>query len=422
MAEKPTLQYIDRHLHIEGVPFGTLAETYGTPLYVYSGDRIDAAFQAVSNAFASRPALIAYAVKANDNLSILRRLAQQGCGADIVSGGELARCLKAGIPPEKIVFSGVGKRDDELRLALESKIRSIHVESVPEVEVLGGLAEELGVEAPISLRINPDVDAETHPYIATGLHHTKFGLEMDAARALLPKLIGHRSLRLEGITCHIGSQLRNLAPLVEGVQTTAAFAVECRKAGAPMRTIDAGGGFPVHYGNENLPFPPAGAFADAIYQALREADAEDFELIVEPGRALVAEAGVLLTEVIFEKDQDGKRFVICDAAMTELIRPALYDAYHGMRAVDEPDPAATFSPADVVGPVCESGDFLAKDRDLPPLPRGSLLAIGGAGAYGSVMSSRYNARPRPAEVCVDGDTHTLIRRRQTLEDLWREEL
>ncbi|MCA9614721.1 MAG: diaminopimelate decarboxylase, partial [Myxococcales bacterium] len=365
-AVPPSEVFVERDgaIACEGVSLETLADEVGSPTWVYSASRIDAAYGAIADAMrgaTDRPVLVAYAIKANGNLAILRRLAALGCGADIVSGGELARALHAGIPAERIVFSGVGKRRDEIAYALREGIRAIHVESEAELHVVAEEAAKLGVKAPVALRVNPNVDAGTHPYIATGLHDTKFGLELDVARELLPRLVTSEHLALEGVACHVGSQLSSAEPMADATEILGAFAVECVKAGARLRSIDAGGGWPIRYGDEDLDYAPWDAFGAAIRQGLRASGADQLglELIVEPGRALVGDAGGLLTRVVFVKEQHGKRFVVVDAAMTELIRPALYDAYHAVMPVLEAPPGET---ADLVGPVCETGDFFALDR------------------------------------------------------------
>lgn len=414
--------YEDGALTCDGVPLRDVADAHGTPTFVYSGSCIDHAYDRLVAAV-PQPCLVAYAIKANSNLHLLRRLAARGCGADIVSGGELRRCLQAGMDPAKIVFSGVGKTDGELALALEAGIRAVHVESAPEIDALEAIAAERGVRAPMTLRVNPDVDPDTHPYIATGLHETKFGLELDAARALLPRVVASPHLRLEGVACHIGSQLGGPDPMRDATEILARFAVECVEAGAELRCIDAGGGWPIRYGDEDAEHAPWPDFGAAIAEGLEAGGAAKLglELIVEPGRALVGDAGGLLTRVIFIKEQADKRFVIVDGAMTELIRPALYDAYHAIMHVREPGDAA-HRPADVVGPVCETGDFFAIDRAVPHLERGNLVLLRGAGAYGMSMASNYNSRPKAAEILVDGGEARVIRRRQTVEDLWRDEL
>lgn len=411
--------YVDGALTCDGVPLTTLASRFETPLYVYSAAAIDAAYDRLVAAVGPG-CLVAYAVKACSNLGILRRLAARGCGADIVSVGELARCLRAGMDPEAIVYSGVGKTDAEMAAALEAGIRAIHVESTTELDALEGIARERGQVAPVTLRVNPDIDAKTHPYIATGLSDTKFGLSLDAARPLVPRILRSAHLRLEGVACHIGSQLGEPSPMREATAILGRFARECVEAGAPLRSIDVGGGWPIAYGDEDHAPADWAVFGEAIREGLRESGAAALELetIVEPGRALVGDAGGLLTRVIVVKEQSEKRFVVVDAAMTELIRPALYDAYHAIMGVTTPALAGT---GDLVGPVCESGDFLAQGRALPDVRRGDLVLVRGAGAYGASMASNYNSRRLAAEVLVEGGDARLIRRRQPLEDLWRGE-
>jgi diaminopimelate decarboxylase len=410
-------------LCVEGVSLAALADDVGTPAWVYSGAAIDAAYARIDASLAGLPHLVAYAVKANANLAVLARLARLGAGCDIVSGGELARALRAGVPAARIVFSGVGKRADELDAALGVGIRSVHVESAEELALVEARAAALGLRAPIALRLNPDVDPETHPYIATGLHDTKFGLEFDAARALLPRILATPHLELEGVACHIGSQLPSAAPLAEAVERVARFARDCVDAGAPLRSLDAGGGWPIAYGDEEEAADPWEAFGDAIRAGLTRggADTLGLEVLVEPGRALVGDAGLLLTHVLHVKQQPTRRFVIVDAAMSDLIRPALYDAHHAIVPVHDPRGRGTPERVDVVGPVCETGDFLAQGRALAPLREGDLVAIRGAGAYGMTMSSQYNARPRAPEVLVDGTTFRVVRARETIDDLMRGE-
>lgn len=413
-------QRVDGVLTCDGVDLRVLASQVDTPTYVYAARAIDDAFEAVREAMThatDRDVLVAYAIKANGNLAILKRLAARGCGADIVSGGELARALKAGVAAENIVFSGVGKRTDEIEFALESEIRAIHVESAPEISAVEAAAKRRGKPARIALRVNPDVDAETHPYIATGLHDTKFGLELDVARELLPTIVASPHLHLEGVACHIGSQLGTTAPLREAVGILGRFGKECRAAGASrMRSLDVGGGWPMEYGCEAAAFPSYVEFGQAIRDGLADADAKDFDLITEPGRALVGGAGALLTRVVFVKTQADKRFVVVDGAMTELIRPALYEAYHAVVPVIVRDGETTS--ADVVGPVCESGDFLALDRKLPPVEAGDAIALMGAGAYGREMAMTYNARPPAAEVLVENGEWRVVRKRASVESLW----
>jgi len=407
----------------EGVELSIIAREVGTPSYVYSWSAIRESYQAVDRALSHTPHLIAYAMKANSNLAILRRLAQLGCGVDIVSGGELARAMAAGVPPERIVFSGVGKTDSEIESALAAGIRSIHAESPAEIDAIEAIAARIGRPAPISLRVNPNVDPQTHPYIATGLKKSKFGITMEAARALLPRLLASQHLHLEGLACHIGSLIGTAEAVGQAVEAVALMALDFTRAGAPLRTLDAGGGWPIVYGNEEKQPESFGAFGAAIRDALVRtgADKLGLELIVEPGRSIVGDAGVLLTQVIFIKEQADKRFVIVDGAMTELLRPALYKAYHAILPVQSAPAGAPFTPADVVGPVCETGDFLALDRPLPPLKRADLLAVRGAGAYSASMGSTYNSRPLAAEVLVEGNQYHVIRRRERAEELWRNE-
>ena len=413
--------YVEGVLTTSGVDLRRVAERHGTPTWVYSAERVDAAYRSIVSALGSarrggQTPLIAYAVKANGNQAILRRLAALGCGADIVSGGELMRALQAGIPADRIVYSGVGKSRQELELALDKGIRAVHVESESELRLLGEVAGALGKVATIALRVNPDVDAETHPYIATGLHSTKFGLEIDVARRLVPTILADGRFQLDGVSCHIGSQLGSVDPLREAVTLLARFALECRDLGAPIRSLDVGGGWPLSYGNEKTPYPSDDAFGAAIGEGLDAAGAEGFDLITEPGRALVGDAGALLTRVLAIKEQGGKRFVILDGAMTELIRPALYQAHHAIVPV-----IATGGPrieSDLVGPVCESGDFFARSRPFPEVAEGDLVAILGAGAYGREMSSSYNARPPAAEVLCESGDSALVRERGSMASLW----
>lgn len=412
--------YQDGVLHCEDVALDRVADEVDTPAFVYSGAAIDAAYREIDQALDFTRHLIAYAVKANGNLSLLARLASQGCGADIVSEGELRRALKAGFAPDQIVYSGVGKREPEIRAAAEAGVRAIHVENVQELDVVERVAAEVGRPLAIGVRVNPDVDAQTHPYIATGLRESKFGLSIPTAESVLPRILQSPHLSLEAVACHIGSQLGSPDPLREAIEVLGHFAKTCIEQGAELRAIDVGGGWPMSYGNEDDPYPSARAFGNAIREGLEDAGVlnDHITVVTEPGRALVGDAGVLLTRVLYTKEQGDHRFVIVDAAMTELIRPALYAAYHAIMPVSEPAPNAGTARVDVVGPVCESGDFLAKGRALPPVEPGDLLAVRGAGAYGREMQSMYNARPLPAEVLVDGARSRLIRRRSGPDALW----
>jgi diaminopimelate decarboxylase len=397
-----------------------IAAEYGTPTHVYSASAIAEAYAAIERALGAMPHQVCYAMKANGAPAILRRLARLGAGAEVVSGGELYGALRCGIPPQKIVFSGVGKTDAEIAAALDVSIRAIHVESEAEIEVIEHIARQRGVRARIGLRVNPDVDPATHPYIATGLQDTKFGLESRVARRLLPRLLRSPHLVLDALACHIGSQLPSARPLEDAVTLLAALALEFADAGAPIRALDAGGGWPIQYGNEDTPHPPWSLYGEAIRAGIRRAGADrlGLEVLVEPGRALVGDAGALLTRVLYVKEQGGKRFVIVDAAMTELLRPSLYGAYHAIVPVRPR--TGELTSADVVGPVCETGDFLAIDRPLPPLLRGDLLLVRSTGAYGASMASRYNARPLAAEVIIENGAIEVVRARERYEDLYPE--
>lgn len=408
----------------ERVSLSSIADEVDTPAFVYSGAAIDEGYRSIDEAMGFTRHLIAYAVKANGNLSLLARLASQGCGADIVSVGELRRALKAGFPADRIVFSGVGKKKSEIAAAAEARIRAIHVENEQELDIVEEVAAAAGTRLAIGLRVNPDVDAKTHPYIATGLRESKFGLSVPQARSIVPRILESERLALEAVACHIGSQLSSAEPLREAVYRLGQFARYCLERGAPIRAIDVGGGWPMHYGDEHSDFPDPTAFGEAIREGLEAAQMlrPDLQLLTEPGRAIVGDAGVLLTRVLYTKTQGDRAFAIVDAAMTELIRPALYGAHHAIMPANEPEASAALEPVDVVGPVCESGDFIAKDRLLPPLRPGDLLAIRGAGAYGREMQSMYNARPLPAEVLVDREHWRVIRHRSDDEALWLGEI
>jgi diaminopimelate decarboxylase len=415
--------YRNGQLHCEAVDLRAIAKDVGTPAYVYSWNAIRQAYASIDQALAFMPHTICYATKANSNLAVLKRLGKLGCGADIVSGGELMRAIEAGIPPARIVFSGVGKTDAEIETALAAGVRSIHAESAAEIDAIEALAARMGRAAPLCLRVNPDVDPQTHPYIATGLKKSKFGIAMDTARALAPRILSSPHLVLEGLACHIGSLIGAPGAVRDAVRAVGELSVILAAMGARLRTLDAGGGWPIAYGDEVSEPAPYAAYGAAIREGLllSGADALGLELLVEPGRAIVGDAGILLSQVIFVKEQADKRFVIVDGAMSELIRPALYDAYHAIVPVRAAPADAPLAPADVVGPICESGDFLALDRPLAPLARGDLIAVRGAGAYAASMASNYNSRPRAPEVLVDGAQHFVVRKRERVEDLWRDE-
>jgi diaminopimelate decarboxylase len=402
----------DGVLHLEGVGLAEIARACGTPCYVYSRAAIERAWRAYARAFPP-PHGVHYAVKANGNLALLALLARLGAGFDVVSGGELARVLRAGADPARVVFSGVGKSAAELQAALAAGIGCINVESAGELERLSAIANARGVTARVALRVNPLVDARTHPYIATGLADSKFGIPWDAARALYARAAALPGLAPVGLACHIGSQLTELAPLREAAGRMAELALTLRADGVALEHLDLGGGLGIAYRDETP--PDIAAYAGALRDA---AGACGLPVHVEPGRSLIGPAGVLLTRVEYLKPGAPRAFAVVDAAMTELIRPALYDAWHGVLPVTERAGAA--QAWDIVGPVCESGDWLARDRALCLEP-GDLLAIGDAGAYGFAMASNYNARPRPPEVLVEGEAFRTIRAREALEELWRGE-
>lgn len=398
-------------LYAEEVPVKTIAERYGTPCYVYSRATLERHWHAFDRAFAGRPHLICYAVKANSNLAVLNLLARLGSGFDIVSVGELERVLAAGGRADKIVFSGVGKREDELRRALEVGIRCFNVEVPEELDRLDRIAGELGRKAPVSLRVNPDVDAKTHPYIATGLKENKFGIDIGVARAEYRRAAKMPHLEVAGIDCHIGSQLTGTAPFLDALARVLRLAEELERDGIPLKHLDLGGGLGIRYRDETPPEPAE--YARALFDRLGVCD---YEILIEPGRAIVGNAGILLTRVEYLKSTAEKNFAVVDAAMNDLMRPALYKAWQEIIPADKNSPAAE-SVYDLVGPVCETGDFLGKARRLKLSSR-DLLAIRSAGAYGFTMSSNYNSRPRAAEVMVDGERMHLVREREALAQLW----
>jgi diaminopimelate decarboxylase len=409
-------------LHCEELLLSKLAEEHGTPLYVYSSSMIRERYDAFDSAFREIPHTICYSVKANSNLSILRLLAKKGCGFDVVSGGELERVLTADRKAaKKVVFSGVGKTREELTAALKTGIMLFNVESESELWALAECAGRLRKTAPVAFRVNPDVAAETHPYISTGLHKHKFGVPIRDARALYAKASGARYLKVRGVSVHIGSQITDAVPFGEAVTRVAELVKELRADGHRIDMIDAGGGLGIAYEEMSPPDFSASvtAYARALAAPLRDLDVR---LLLEPGRAIIGPAGVLLTTIIYKKANDGKRFLIVDAAMNDLIRPALYGAYHEIvPVIRSTDLAAKTEVADIVGPVCETGDFFARDRELPPVAEGDLLAILDAGAYGMVLASNYNTRPRPAELLVSGKAAKVVRRREKVSDLLRTE-
>jgi diaminopimelate decarboxylase len=400
----------DGLLYAEELPLGEIARRFGTPTYVYSRATLERHWHAFDEAFGTHPHLICYAVKANSNLAVLNLLARMGSGFDIVSGGELERVLRAGGDPKKTVFSGVGKSAAEMRRALEVGIRCFNVESEPELSRLNAVAGELGVVAPVSIRVNPDVDAKTHPYISTGLKENKFGIAIEHAEAIYREAAELPHLEVAGIDCHIGSQLTGLAPFLDALDRVLALAEQLTDSGIPVHHLDLGGGLGVRYRDEAPPQPAE--WAGALLERLRGAR---YEVLVEPGRAIVANAGILLTRIEYLKTSEHKNFAVVDAAMNDLMRPALYGAWQEIVPVDERTDARALT-YDVVGPVCETGDFLGKERSLA-VREGDLLAIRSAGAYGFSMSSNYNTRPRAAEVMVDGDEAHLVRARENLDQL-----
>ncbi|SJL85078.1 diaminopimelate decarboxylase [Vibrio palustris] len=401
----------DGQLWAEDMPLSELAELYGTPLYVYSRATFERHWHAFDKSVGDHPHLVCYAVKANSNIGVLNVLARLGSGFDIVSGGELERVIAAGGEPSKIVFSGVGKTAAEMKRALELNIKCFNVESEPELDLLNKVAGELGVKARISLRINPDVDAQTHPYISTGLRDNKFGIAFERAPEVYKLAQSMEHLEVSGIDCHIGSQLTALEPFIDATDRLLNLIDELLEQGVPIHHLDVGGGLGVVYRDEMPPQPSE--YAKALLSRLSAHP--DLELIFEPGRAIAANAGVLLTQVEFLKHTEHKNFAIIDAAMNDLIRPVLYEAWQDIIPVKPRQGEA--KAYDLVGPICETGDFLGKDRSLV-LQAGDLLAVRSAGAYGFVMASNYNTRARAAEVIVDGDKSHLVRQREELSSLW----
>ena len=396
----------------------SLAQRYGTPLYIYSRATLERHWQAFDTALSDRDHLICYAVKANSNLAVLNLLARMGSGFDIVSVGELERVLAAGGSPDKIVFSGVGKRIDEIQRALEVGIYCFNLESEAEIERINEVAKDMGVTAPVSVRVNPDVDARTHPYISTGLKSSKFGIAIEKAMDVYQHIAQHQHLQIVGVDCHIGSQLLEIEPFIDALNRVLRLVDELRKKGIKLQHLDLGGGLGIPYNNETAPSPSE--YAQAIKKQL---SGRRLKLILEPGRAIAGNAGILLTRVEFLKlsdDPEAKNFAIVDAAMNDLMRPALYQSWQAIIPVIEPEDSVPERTYDIVGPVCETGDFLGKDRELAIKPH-DLLAVRSAGAYGFSMSSNYNSRPRPAEVMVDQDKHYLVRERETINSLFNNE-
>src|SRR5579859_3470901 len=416
----PGFRFRKNALNCEGVPLSKLAHKYATPLYVYSAATIHERYAAFDHAFRDIAHTICYSVKANSNLSLLRMLAKKGCGFDVVSGGELERVLIADRKAaKKVVFSGVGKTREELLAALKAGILLLNVESQSELAALTECAARLRKTAPLALRVNPDVAAQTHPYISTGLHKHKFGVPIGEARNLYRQAATSRYLNVCGVSVHIGSQITDAAPFGEAMTRVADLVRELRAEGHSIEYVDAGGGLGIAYQNANASGFSAdvAAYAQSLGTPLRQLNVH---LLLEPGRSIIGPAGVLLTTVVYKKANNGKRFLIVDAAMNDLIRPALYGAHHEIVPV-RIDSEANAEIADVVGPVCETGDFFARDRELQGVKEGDLLAILDSGAYGMVLSSNYNTRPRPAEVLVSGTSVKVIRRRENVSELIRAE-
>jgi diaminopimelate decarboxylase len=407
-------EYKNNRLFAEDIAVNEIAESVGTPVYIYSARTLRRHFRVMSDAFKGTDTLICFAMKALSNLSVLKLFSDLGAGFDIVSAGELMRCLKADADPARIVFSGVGKTDLEIEAALEAGILMINVESRPELHRVSEVARRMKRHAPVSLRVNPDLDPGTHPHISTGHRDSKFGVPLSQVREYYAEARGLPNLELAGLSTHIGSQITDTSPFVEAAHKVAAIVRDLRSDGVVLKYLDLGGGLGIPY-QEEPPAPPE--YAAALLGPLRDLPVK---LIIEPGRVLVGNAGILVTRVLYVKETDVKRFVVVDGAMNDLIRPVLYEAYHDIRPVARHERSA-MQTADVVGPVCESGDFFARERELPELEPGELLAVMSAGAYGFVMASNYNSRPRAPEVIVDGARYHVVRERESFDDLVRGE-
>jgi len=407
-------EYRNHELYCEDVPLAKIAEDVGTPVYVYSRGEIERAYKAFDAALEGLPHEICYAVKANSSLGILGVLVQLGAGADIVSAGELYRWLRAGGVAGSVVFSGVGKTEGEMKIALEAGIGCFNVESAEELDVLDRVAQSLGKRAPLSIRVNPDVDPETHPYISTGLKQNKFGVAMAEARGLFRDAAQRKGLRVVGVDCHIGSQLIKTTPFSDAIARLVELVHQLAKDGVKLAHVDIGGGLGIDYGKGDTVPSPA-EYGQAVRTGLAPLASLGLKLLTEPGRVIVGQAGALVSRVLYRKHNEAKHFTIVDAAMNDLMRPALYNSFHPIQPVERPE--RPLAPTDVVGPICETGDFFARERPLPALDAGELICIGAAGAYGSAMASNYNTRPRAAEVLVSGASYTMIRTRETYEQL-----
>ena len=403
-------QYRDQALFCEEIPVEQIAREVGTPFYLYSHRTLRHHFRVFDSAFEEIPHIVCFSAKSNPNTSILHLFAREGGGIDIVSGGELYRALKAGVDPGKVVYSGVGKRDDEIDYALKTGILMFNVESVQELESINRRAEMMGVRAGVGLRVNPDVDPQTHPHISTGLKENKFGIDIEAAITAYRNADALKHLDIKGVSCHIGSQVTKVSPFIDALKRLKELIRQLRSEGISVRYLDLGGGLGITYDRETPPQPSE--YARAIIDASRDLDCT---FIFEPGRVIVGNAGILVTRVLYTKENEGKRFLIVDAGMNDLIRPSLYGSYHQILPVIQRNREEIV--ADVVGPICESGDFLAKERRIPAPDRGEILAVMSAGAYGFAMSSNYNSRPRVPEILVRDDCWDVIRQRESYEDL-----
>ncbi len=406
--------YKNDELFCEEVPAESIAEQVGTPLYLYSWATIVRHFRIFKDAFNGLKHLICFSVKSNSNIAILNTIASEGGGADIVSGGELYRALRAGISPDKIVYSGVGKTPDDIEMALKSNILMFNIESEQELKTINDVAEKTGNRARIAVRINPDIEPNTHPYIVTGFNENKFGIQIDNALPIYELAKGLKYVDIKGISCHIGSQLTEISPFIDALLKLRELAQKIKKMGISLEFLDLGGGLGITYDTESPPDPSE--YASAIKKI---AGKDEFTLILEPGRVIVGNAGILIARVIYTKITPNKKFIIVDAGMNDLIRPSLYNSYHSVMPIKKTSGETIV--ADLVGPICETGDFLAKDRVMPPFKQGDLVALMSAGAYGFSMASNYNSRPRPAEILVKGKEFSLIRSRETLDDLVRGE-
>ncbi|WP_020590934.1 diaminopimelate decarboxylase [Kiloniella laminariae] len=414
-----SFEYRNGRLHVEDLPLEDIAREVGTPFFCYSTAAMVNAYNAFASALkdAGVKGTIFYALKANSNQSVISTLAAAGAGADVVSEGELRRALAAGIDPKKIVFAGVGKKPEEMALGLKVGILQFNVESLPELEALSAVAQKMGVVAPIAFRINPDVDAKTHAKISTGKAENKFGIDIPRVREFVERATDLPNIAIESLAVHIGSQLTDASPFKDAFERLAGLYSELKQAGLPLKRIDFGGGLGIQY-NDETP-PDLAIYAKTVSEVVQGLDAE---CIFEPGRFLVGNAGVLVTETIYVKEGSNRRFVIIDAAMNDLIRPSLYDAWHDITPLNEPEADAEISSCDVVGPICESGDTFARQRPLPPVKAGDLLAMESAGAYGAVMSSSYNSRLNAPEVLVKGDKYAVVRKRIDYDTLIGQDL